>query len=559
MIKLGENCNIDLPKLISSRMLITASSGAGKSWILRRFLEQSSNKVQQIILDIEGEFSTLREQYDYLLVGEDGDIAINIKTAELIARKIMETKVSAIIDLSELKKPQRITYVKRFLESLMDLPKSLYTPVLVVIDEAHLFAPQKGNSESRSSVVDIMTRGRKRGIAGCLTTQRIAKLEKDAMAECENIMAGRINSDVDQKRVGSLLGISDKKQILALRDLKNGEFNTFGSAFDHVGIKKIIVGGVNTTHPDRSKGIIAQKSIPTPESIKKIMSSIGDLPKEAEEELRTRQDMKNKIRELKTKLTILEKSKPKPEMDELTIDRFKAQGHREAEIIFNKTEKEYKRLIGMLEKQLLDIGRIIRQEVKPIITQERQRYTEPRPQYTKEIPEERREEISRGLGYAQTSSNETKKLRAGAMKILGWLGGAYPNALTKQRIATLSGFSVKGGTFNTYISELKRNGWVKGTNELSATEEGLVNSEPKEIPSGEELLRLWKGRFRAGAGKILESLYHSYPNEVSKDEVGIETGFEPTGGTFNTYISELKRNGLIEVNNNGLRISEEFF
>lgn len=48
-------------------------------------------------------------------------------------------------------------------------------------------------------------------------------------------------------------------------------------------------------------------------------------------------------------------------------------------------------------------------------------------------------------------------------------------------------------------------------------------------------------------------------NEVSKEEVGEATGFEISGGTFNTYLSELRRNNLIEVSGNMIKISEEFF
>jgi len=33
----------------------------------------------------------------------------------------------------------------------------------------------------------------------------------------------------------------------------------------------------------------------------------------------------------------------------------------------------------------------------------------------------------------------------------------------------------------------------------------------------------------------------------------------PTSGTFNTYLSTLKRNGLIEINGNEIKASDELF
>ena len=46
---------INLPILIDSRMLVMANSGAGKSYLVRKILEESHGKVMSIILDFEGE------------------------------------------------------------------------------------------------------------------------------------------------------------------------------------------------------------------------------------------------------------------------------------------------------------------------------------------------------------------------------------------------------------------------------------------------------------------------------------------------------------------------
>ncbi len=53
---LGEGCPINVERLIESRMLIQANSGGGKSWAIRRLLEQTYGDVQQILIDVDGEF-----------------------------------------------------------------------------------------------------------------------------------------------------------------------------------------------------------------------------------------------------------------------------------------------------------------------------------------------------------------------------------------------------------------------------------------------------------------------------------------------------------------------
>lgn len=571
MINLGENCNLDIERLIATRMLINANSGGGKSYAIRRFLERSHGQVQQIVLDLEGEFSSLREKYDYLLVGKEGEIPVSIRTAELLARKLLELNVSTVIDLSELRHPERITFVKRFLDSLVNSPKNLWHPAIIVVDEAHQFCPEKSKSESMSAVIDLMTRGRKRGFCGVLATQRISKLHKDAVAECNNQMVGRTGLDIDMKRAGDILGFTSKEDIRGLRNLKAGEFFVYGSAFEHDGVERIKVGSVDTTHPDRTMGINAMESSPTPENIKRIMKDIVDLPKEAEEELRTTADLKKKVRELKTKLTISENSKHKPEMDKDKLKEMLQQARTQASTetlkVVAQNDANYKKTIQVLEKKLSDIGRIIGQEVKPMAVTEvkPQTYTPEKVRYTPEkvrsmIGKPAQEESIRPIKELMSDqpTTEKKSLKSGAMKMLGWLAGAYPEKLTKERLATLSGFSVNGGTFKSYISALRKNEWIIGNNDLIITEEGLGSVEPVEIPSGIELLEMWKGKFKLGAGKMLQYLYEKYPSEITREELGDITGFEHSGGTFKSYLSMLKKNRLIEVNG-GIKISDEFF
>src|SRR5438094_10539198 len=101
-LPLSDHANIDLPTLIDTRLLVQANSGGGKSWLLRRLLEQSQGKVQQIVIDLEGEFATLREKYDYVLAGKDGDTPAEPRSAYLLAKRLLELNVSTIIDMYEL-------------------------------------------------------------------------------------------------------------------------------------------------------------------------------------------------------------------------------------------------------------------------------------------------------------------------------------------------------------------------------------------------------------------------------------------------------------------------
>lgn len=77
----GKNVKMDIDTLLRTRLLIQANSGKGKSWLLRRIAEQLFGKVQVIIVDPEGEFATLREHFDYVLVGKGGETAAHPRIA----------------------------------------------------------------------------------------------------------------------------------------------------------------------------------------------------------------------------------------------------------------------------------------------------------------------------------------------------------------------------------------------------------------------------------------------------------------------------------------------
>jgi DNA helicase HerA-like ATPase len=74
----GDDVAVNLDVLVRTRGLITANSGGGKSYLIRKLLEEVYGKVQAIVIDPEGEFSTLREKYGYVLVGADGETPADV-------------------------------------------------------------------------------------------------------------------------------------------------------------------------------------------------------------------------------------------------------------------------------------------------------------------------------------------------------------------------------------------------------------------------------------------------------------------------------------------------
>lgn len=287
---------VNLETLLASRMLITANSGGGKSYCLRGQIEAMAGHVQQVLIDTDGEFASLREKFDFVICApKGGDAVAHPKTAALLCRKLLETKVSAIIDISELVVKDRHQFVRIFLETLMNLGKQYWSPLVLHLDEAHIYCPEKGQGESEASeaVIDLACRGRKRGFCLVAATQRLSKLRKDAAAELLNRLIGRTGLDVDVKRAAFELGMAPAQAQQSLPHMEPGSFFAYGPAIART-IQMMQTIEVQTTHP--KPGVARVKDLPKPTpAVKAVLPQLADLQKESEEEARTLQDLRNQV------------------------------------------------------------------------------------------------------------------------------------------------------------------------------------------------------------------------------------------------------------------------
>jgi DNA helicase HerA-like ATPase len=255
---------LDLRKLVETRALIEASSGGGKSTLMRLIAERAAGVVQTIILDHEDEFPTLRNVLDVLLVGDGRDVPISVESAPLLARRLAETRISAVINLFDLPIKERREYVGAFLTELLSLKKDLWHPMFVMLDEAHIYAPEKGNEPSRAPVVNMMSQGRKREYCEIVATQRFSKIDKDAIADAKNVFIGGTFLDVDQKRAGDMLGKKTSEYSL-LRDMATGEWYAFGQALvsSQRGVLRFYADKPQTEKPKSGTKILSYRKPPT--------------------------------------------------------------------------------------------------------------------------------------------------------------------------------------------------------------------------------------------------------------------------------------------------------
>jgi hypothetical protein len=229
----GKSVPIDLEELLATRLLVQGNSGSGKSHLLRRLLERSAAQVQQIIIDPEGDFVTLAGPHGHVSIE-----AVQYSAPEVLrfASRCREHRTSVVLSLEGLEMEGQMRCAAAFLSGLFDAPREHWYPALVVVDEAQIFAPASGADVSEdvrraslSAMTNLMSRGRKRGLAGIIATQRLAKLSKNVAAEASNFLMGRTFLDIDMARAADLLGM-ERRQAEAIRDLERGSFLALGPA-----------------------------------------------------------------------------------------------------------------------------------------------------------------------------------------------------------------------------------------------------------------------------------------------------------------------------------------
>ncbi|WP_294390122.1 ATP-binding protein [uncultured Sphingomonas sp.] len=229
----GGRARLDLEELLASRLLVQGNSGSGKSHLLRRLLEQSAGYVQQVVIDPEGDFVTLAEAFGHLVI-EAADYT-EAESASIAAR-VRQHRISVVLNMEGLEVDAQLRCAGAFLNRLFDAPRDQWYPALVVVDEAQLFAPaaagevaEDARRVSLAAMTNLMCRGRKRGLAGVIATQRLAKLAKNVAAEASNFLMGRTFLDIDMVRAADLLGM-ERRQAEQIRDLARGQFLALGPA-----------------------------------------------------------------------------------------------------------------------------------------------------------------------------------------------------------------------------------------------------------------------------------------------------------------------------------------
>ena len=571
----GKPVKLDLPTLLRTHLQIQGASGSGKSWLVRLLAEQLSGKVPVIIIDQEGEYATLREKFDYILVGKGGETATNVQSAGLLSQRLLELRASAICDLYDLDVSTRKTWIRKFFEGVMSAPKKHWRPTIFIIDEAHDFIPEKSESECAHILASAISKGRKRGFAFICATQRLSKLNKDVASELQNVLIGKTWLDIDRERGAAALGIYsrlDKETFFEeCKRLEQGQFYAQGAA---VSLDRILfhTGAVQTTHPDSSNVTNKKKWLvppPAPKAVAELLGKLGDLPKEAAEEAVTVSDLKHKIIQLQHQLKTQPKVVPQllnsaARTDKLANLQAKQKSLQEeistlkifAKAIMVMLKKKNDQMTEAAAALLLGTGVKIQMPKLPEMPEIKHGSTVPqipsihKPAHVVKLPVQ----IPKTLSVYQVSKtvetavgSELNNKQFHILRALAEFKAIGRLSVPRTWVAARSGASHRSSAYANNVSNLRSRGLVEYTPDgLALTYQGEEIAPVIEAPlTTDGMLHSCLKMCNNRVALILKFLHGIYPESASREDVAQNSDASPLSSAFTNNVSALKSAGMI--------------
>jgi hypothetical protein len=419
--------------------------------------------------------------------------------------------------------------------------------------------PQKGDVESKKAVIDLLTRGRKRGLIGALATQRLAKLDKDVAAECNVKLIGLCNLPADRGRAVEELGFDkeeerDKRKVFG--KIKTGHFFASGPGIDaEDGIVELKVGTVETTHPEPGASDIGVT--PPTARIRKALAKLGDLPKEAAAELKTVRELQARVKELEARGPKIVEVEQKVYPAIKTVDKLvlKEGDFAKLNALIARLEKVQARSVlagEQIQSALLSV-RTALGKVNPHVPTVDRPAPSPVPRRAQDpnlrlyrggpIPSTTTRTLDPKPAAPGSPRGEELDLPVGQAATLDALI-QFTAGLDRVKLSVLTGY--KRSTRDAYIARLEKAGLVTvgpGTR-VTATQAGhdaRPNAQP--LPVGKDLQVFWLSRLPHGEAAIFKILLAAGGDTVAHVAIDEETGFKRS--TRDAYLSRMEAKQIV--------------
>ncbi|WP_296880700.1 ATP-binding protein [uncultured Methanobrevibacter sp.] len=186
-------------------------------------LEEGSDKQ---IVDVMNKIDDSMDRYSNIFDNNIGNILTNIKIGH-----------ANVLDLSQADESIANVLVSHIMRNALQMrknsvhgkdKKTLDFPVFFVLEEAHILAPNKRDSDSKRWIQRVAREGRKFGLGLCLVSQSPKTVDHDALSQMNNMIILRLVEPEDQRHVQSASESLSQDLINQLPSLNVGEAIVLG-------------------------------------------------------------------------------------------------------------------------------------------------------------------------------------------------------------------------------------------------------------------------------------------------------------------------------------------
>mgnify|MGYP006295075929 CR=1 FL=1 len=300
-LNISEDIDFELEEIIGKCVGILGIRGSGKSNTAGVIFEELLNHNYPLtVVDIDGEYFGLKEEYELLVIGEGENVDLNIEPedAEQVAEISIRQSIPVVLDLSGFLKSDQRSMLKSYFTRLWNLAGKLRKPYMIGIEESHEYIPQGKKEELKEIITRIALRGRKRGLGAVILSQRSAKVEKDVLTQAGMLFLHRVIHEADMKVYNDLLPWKKSKVKKIVGSLQTGEcvFLNEKSA------RKIYVRERSTFHAGFTPSLDTVETPQLKQVGEDILKAIEDAKKKGKRKKSKMEKLNEKVKELEKEL-----------------------------------------------------------------------------------------------------------------------------------------------------------------------------------------------------------------------------------------------------------------
>ena len=560
---------------LEHHIAFVGKTGSGKTGSAKSGIIEPALAAQErvCVIDPTGAWWGLRLDADgkskglpiYVFGGDHGDFPLLASQGEMMAEAIGETSTPAILDTTRLKTGERMRFFTDFADAILRVNRG---PLRLVIDEAHLFAPQAGTRGSGAmpdmlhAANNLISLGRSRGLRIVLISQRPAKVHKDSLTQVESLVAMRLIAPQDRKAVEEWIADQADKEtgkeiIASLPSLKNGEAWVW-SPEAHF-LKRVIFPLPKTYDSSKVQGTGKTAKRLSPIDVEKLQAKFAEV--KAAGEAKSPELLQKRINALEAELRKVPPPAAKPTADPGAIAAAEARGFEQAKKKLERAaERELaKRLAELLKSQrdeILKFADVLKLAIDVQLDRkakaEEITFTPSGPPAVKgntadtptrapaPPPVARKPKPVDAGGDGNLTNPQLTLLRS-----LAWWKAMGHDEPLRPQLAAIAGWKPTGSNLKDRLSELKNAGLVDYPRNgcVRLTPEGAAAAPAPDTPAA--IIDGIRAVLSGPQLKLFDAMHARGGGALERADIAADLGWEAGGSNLKDRLSELKRMEIV--------------